>query len=283
MPRPNRKLNDHSNVTVSARFLRTTTAKTLLEGQYDFGAPLLSFKGRTVAQSVTNDQRTVFDVVLDVLPNEIYQLAPTSIKYVSEIPLEEASETLMNEAPLVEADSNGGVVPDVDSDSDDDFLDDALQSGDGPDALDEDEEDSTINNENWRRREVYVDNRVNSATGFVHIKARIFIDDPLNASPMKFFFRFLPLNHIQFYVIPCINSHAHEVTATWNDLTYFEYLTWIGLMLYMMVWRNNDTKAYWRKSGIRSQLSINFDDYMAYTRFKEITAMHVFMVPDGAQ
>ncbi|ORZ04284.1 hypothetical protein BCR42DRAFT_444308 [Absidia repens] len=72
-------------------------------------------------------------------------------------------------------------------------------------------------------------------------------NDPYSA-PYDYFLRFLPVQLIQDIVIPCINDHARSVIPNWQDLT------WIGPMLHMMIWQNEDVKAYWlmadhRQSG----------------------------------
>jgi hypothetical protein len=276
MPRPHKDLNDNSIVKVKARFLRKNSSCHLLEGQYDLQAPGLTFQGKTVARSLDNAQSTMYDVVLDILPDQVFTLAATSMQYIGQVAPLDTSGVSVEEAT---SNMDTGSVTDEDS-SDDDLLEDAIQEGEGSheDGNDDDSDPGT-----WRRREVFVDERVASAQGYARDRARINLAHPETASPMGFFMRFLPVDHIKADVIPCINEHAHDVLTNWKDLTFSEYLTWLGLMLNMMIWKNSNTKAYWGLTKIKSFISVDFTMHMSYKRFKEIIAMHVFVVPDGAK
>ncbi|ORZ18086.1 hypothetical protein BCR42DRAFT_436833 [Absidia repens] len=82
MPRISRHLNANSKVKVSARFLRKTDAPDRLTGLYDFNSPRCR---RTIARYTNEEQKVVYKVVLDVLPDKVYTLLGNSIKYVGAV------------------------------------------------------------------------------------------------------------------------------------------------------------------------------------------------------
>jgi hypothetical protein len=278
MPRISKHLNANSKVKVSARFLRQTDAPERLTGRYDFNAPGLSFEGHTIAQSTNDEQRVVFDVVLDELPDVVYTLLGNSLKYVG--PVEGGTASEEPETVPEEAETDQADIGDP-HDEADTILDDAEKEEDERDLVDRSEGDERSGDGAvWRQRQVFIDSR--SAHGYDRA-ARIDLVHPEYAAPLDYFLRFLPVRHIQDTVIPCINDHARAVTANWQELTWLEYLTWMGLMLHMMIWQNDDVKAYWRMADISSFMSVDFAQHMTYQRYKQIIEIHVFKVPDGAE
>lgn len=279
MPRPHRDLNDNSIVKVNSRFLRRNSSAHLLEGQHNLEAPGVTFQGKTVARSLDDAQTVMYDVVLDILPDHVFTLAATSMQYIGQVAPLDTSGVSVEEAT---SDIDRGSGSDEDT-SDDDLLEDAIQDSEGSDEDCDYDDDFDSDPGTWRRREVFVDERVSSTQGYARDRARINLSHPETASPVDFFMRFLPVDHLNDVVIPCINEHAHNVSTNWKDLTFYEYLTWLGLMLHMMVWKNSNTKAYWGLTKIKSFISVDFKMYMSYKRFKEIIAMHVFVLPDAAK
>lgn len=301
MPRPHKNLNENSIVDVNARFLHHTDLSERLGQRYDFDTPLLSFKGRTVSKFINDKGKTIYDVIFDELPGVAVPISGSSMKYIGPGPAATAPDD-HEELEDMEIDAAlDAALGDDEDDDEDDVLDDAIQDADEVDEvdrpdLDEDEnetsenesenDDETDNSDDdgtWVKRGLVTDSRIRSREGYVSMKARINMNNPEISSPLDFFLRFLPVDHIRNLVIPSINDHAHSMVSNWKDLTWLEYMTWMGLMLHMMIWKNDDCMAYWRMADIGSHLSIDFGEYMSYERFKEIIKMHVFKIPDGEE
>jgi hypothetical protein len=293
MGRVNKNLNENSIVKINAKFFKKTDVPAFLGQRYDFSSPGLTLNGRTVSKRTNDEGKIVFNVILDDLPGMAYTLYGTQIKYVGPVP-ETTTPDNNDGMEDMEIDADLGGEED---DDEDDVLDDAIQDPDEVDEVDrpehddyesennhsDDDYDSSDDDGTWLRRGLVADSRITSRQGFTAVKARMNMNNPETSSPLDFFLRFLPVDHIRNFIIPCTNDHARSVNSNWKDLTWLEYLTWMALMIHMMIWKNSDVKAYWRMADIGSFISIDFGNYMTHARFLEIIKWHVFKIPDGQE
>ncbi|CEP10825.1 hypothetical protein [Parasitella parasitica] len=75
------KMPVNVRVSVSTHVLKRTRAMALLGGRFDFNAPRLRFSGITIGKSVDQDNKVLFEVVLDELLDNTLALHGTSLKY----------------------------------------------------------------------------------------------------------------------------------------------------------------------------------------------------------
>ena len=74
----------------------------------------------------------------------------------------------------------------------------------------------------------------------------VHISDIEHASPRQFFERFLPVEYIMSTVIPSTNEHARASERLWKDLTWIEFMRFIGILTIMTYVRCSDICDYHR-------------------------------------
>ncbi|CEP18451.1 hypothetical protein [Parasitella parasitica] len=79
MPVMSTNLDVNVHVSAPAHFLKRTGAMALLGERYNFNAPRLRFSGITTGKSVDQDNKALFEVVLDELPDDTLTLDGTSL------------------------------------------------------------------------------------------------------------------------------------------------------------------------------------------------------------
>jgi hypothetical protein len=146
----------------------------------------------------------------------------------------------------------------------------------------ENEEEWEVNM-TWEYKDVRADIRETTGDGYRGCKTQFHLPEKEFASPTQYFRRFLPENLIKDVVIPPINTHASNMLPRFQPVDYPEYLTWISLFIIMTIVRIDCHSVCWQDSKCPVRLNINFNNYMKMKRFKEITNMHVFVVPDNSR
>ncbi|CAG8649096.1 7398_t:CDS:1, partial [Funneliformis caledonium] len=90
---------------------------------------------------------------------------------------------------------------------------------------------SNVNNVRWTNKVVTIDPRqvscFYSSTPVVHIA------DISKATPKQFFERFMPVDFIMSVVIPSTNKSARECERGWSNLTWMEFMRFIGILTIM--------------------------------------------------
>jgi hypothetical protein len=221
----------------------------------------LNFVGKTIGR-VFNDNKEMYEVVLDEAPAITLTIAAGSLKYFGR------SLTGRN---TVDNAVQEGAQSTVDDEAFEDLLDDAVQEKSC------DEVDLT-NTDGWQAGEVFHDNRIVHNNSFRSEKASLCMISPKNKSPCDYFLHFLPM-HQFITIIGNINTHGRNVDNSWKDVTINEYLMWIALLTIMTVVRHVDRKAYWHLGGTHFLLGINFSKYISMKRFDDIMSFHVFEIP----
>jgi hypothetical protein len=131
------------------------------------------------------------------------------------------------------------------------------------------EDEAAIRNANnntlWINKIITIDPRQvshsYSSSPVVHIA------DISNATPRLFFERFMPIDFIMSVVIPATNRCARECERGWNDLTWAEFMKFIGILTIMTYVKCADIRDYWSIKQETAGVSLAFDQYMAHQRF----------------
>ncbi|RHZ88120.1 hypothetical protein Glove_26g220 [Diversispora epigaea] len=109
----------------------------------------------------------------------------------------------------------------------------------------QDEEETRVSNRNevlWTNADVTIDSRrVGRSYSGVPI---VHISDIEHASPRQFFERFLPVEYIMSTVIFSTNEHAHASERLWKDLTWMEFMRFIGILTIMTYVQCSDICDY---------------------------------------
>ncbi|CAG8819695.1 41709_t:CDS:2, partial [Gigaspora margarita] len=91
-----------------------------------------------------------------------------------------------------------------------------------------------------------------------------------NASPRQFFERFIPVDYIMSVVIPSTNQCAHASERLWKDLTWMEFMRFVGILTIMTYIRCSDICDYWSTKAEIGSVALTFGQYMSHKRFRDI-------------
>ncbi|CAG8666336.1 9905_t:CDS:2, partial [Ambispora gerdemannii] len=83
------------------------------------------------------------------------------------------------------------------------------------------------------------------------------IPDITHASPRQFFEHFLPIEYIMSTVITTTNKCTCACEQTWNDLTWMEFMRFIGILTIMTYVKCTDICDYW---SIKSETDVPAND-----------------------
>lgn len=138
-------------------------------------------------------------------------------------------------------------------------------------SSDSEQEEVNVSNRNeilWTDAAVTIDSRrvyrSYSNTPIVHIS------DIGHASPRQFFERFLPVEYIMSTVIPSTNQHARACERHWKDITWMEFMRFIGVLTVMTYVRCADICDYWALIQETGGVALGFGQYMSHRRFRDI-------------
>ena len=286
MPAVSPFLVQGARVSVSVRFLGSVQLDATLRARLDAGTRQDRLFGTLVSDIVDNQ----FEVTFDDVPTARYRLRRGCFRFEGPRPQGTARRVAQRARVAANVDSSGSDDdneleededqagnPAVDEfvDAAEDFLEDAEETSEEDESSD-DEVDFT----SWRVRDVMTDARITSNEGIRDIDSRINMPNFRHAAARDYFFRFLPMDHIDQVVIPAINGYAKQHRPNWVDVSFLEYCKWVTLYLIMSIWHTNDQKSYWRRGGTMGRLSIDFNDFMTFSRFTQINCYHVFVAPD---
>ncbi|RHZ60931.1 hypothetical protein Glove_350g96 [Diversispora epigaea] len=135
----------------------------------------------------------------------------------------------------------------------------------------QDEEETHVSNRNevlWTNADVTIDSRrVGRSYSGVPI---VHISDIEHASPRQFFERFLPVEYIMSTVISSTNEHARASERLWKDLTWMEFMRFIGILTIMTYVQCSDICDYWSTVQDTGGVALEFGQYMSHRRFRDI-------------
>ncbi|CEJ02320.1 hypothetical protein RMCBS344292_16328 [Rhizopus microsporus] len=171
-----------------------------------------------IARSEEND-KVMYDVLLDKASGHILKLSEGAIKYVGPLSTSVAQKIVID-ANVVEAE---------------DLLED---------AVDEDEEEESINltsSRGWTAGEVYIDSRLSgSGEEFTSLNSRLIMNNGRYACLLDYFLFFFPVDHF-YSIIHNTSLHARSL-GHWEDINFHEYLMRIALLTVLTVARHGDRK-----------------------------------------
>ncbi|CAG8488797.1 35218_t:CDS:2 [Gigaspora margarita] len=127
---------------------------------------------------------------------------------------------------------------------------------------------SNSNNMLWTDEIVTIDTRQVSRS--YNSTPAIHISNIANATPRLFFERFMPINFIMSTVIPSTNKVACECEQAWTDLTWMEFMQFIGILTIMTYVKCADICDYWSIKSDTPGVSLSFGQYMLYKQFRNI-------------
>ncbi|KAG2190743.1 hypothetical protein INT47_012160 [Mucor saturninus] len=271
MPRANLKIVVGSRVSATMRYLRLAAfASATLP--VDINAPGIRFEGN-VTGMYKDGPIDYCNVTFDVLPDVSITLQVTCLRYRDTAPCRRRQVQQQQQQPIV-------------TDESPDLLDDAIQTI-SPMERDNESNDETVDfnwaqSQHWEQCNISIDQRLaRPDTSYQYINPSLLALSGAGETPAQFFLHFLPCDQIQSVVIPAINYHARQLNASWIDLDWPEYLTWIMLLVIMTVVNCHDKRMYWRKSNSPFHINVDFTDFMEMSRFNDISKIHMFVVPNG--
>ncbi|CAG8710339.1 37727_t:CDS:2, partial [Gigaspora margarita] len=99
------------------------------------------------------------------------------------------------------------------------------------------------------------------------------------ASPFKLLCRYLLLNYIRQHVINSINIRGRQ-SPNWVDVSFGEYMRWLGLWVLMSAFPVADHRFYWRTTVelTKPMIPFNFQRWMPLARFEQIVLYHTLMM-----
>ncbi|CAI2190490.1 18230_t:CDS:2, partial [Funneliformis geosporum] len=103
-----------------------------------------------------------------------------------------------------------------------------------------------------------------SSTPVVHI-ANI-----SNATPRQFFEHFIPVDFIMSVVISSTNRCARECECGWSNLTWPEFIKFIGILTIMTYVKCVDICDYWSIKQEMAGVLLAFGQYMSHQQFRNI-------------
>ncbi|RHZ82423.1 hypothetical protein Glove_109g106 [Diversispora epigaea] len=122
------------------------------------------------------------------------------------------------------------------------------------------EEEVNVNNNNellWTDAAVIIDScRVFRSYSNVTV---VHISDIEHATPRQFFERFLPIGYIMSTVLLSTNTRARASERYWKDLTWMEFMKFIGILTIMTYVRCADICDYWSIEQKTGGVSLGFD------------------------
>ncbi|CAG8834033.1 34058_t:CDS:2 [Gigaspora margarita] len=92
----------------------------------------------------------------------------------------------------------------------------------------------------------------------------VYIADIPNAMPRQFFEQFMPVDFIVSIVVPATNRHVHECETGWIDLTWMEFIRFIGILTIMTYVKCADICDYWSTKQETSRVLLTFGQYMTH-------------------
>ncbi|RHZ73223.1 hypothetical protein Glove_232g213 [Diversispora epigaea] len=133
------------------------------------------------------------------------------------------------------------------------------------------EEEVNVNNNNellWTDAAVIIDSR-KVFRSYSNVTV-VHISDIEHATPRQFFERFLPIGYIMSTVLPSTNTRARASERYWKDLTWMEFMKFIGILTIMTYVRCADICDYWSIEQKTGGVSLGFGQYMSHRRFRNI-------------
>ncbi|CAG8841967.1 30657_t:CDS:2, partial [Gigaspora margarita] len=100
------------------------------------------------------------------------------------------------------------------------------------------------------------------------------------ASPYEFLCRYLPINYIRQNVINSINIRGREI-PNWIDVTFREYMSWLGLWVLISAFPVADRHFYWRtmQELTKPMTLFNFQCWISLAQFEQIISYHTLEMP----
>ncbi|CAG8855701.1 45097_t:CDS:2, partial [Gigaspora margarita] len=102
----------------------------------------------------------------------------------------------------------------------------------------------------------------------------VHISDIMNVTPRQFFECFLPVEYIMSTVIPSTNKCGHASEWLWKDLTWMEFMRFIGILTVITYIQCADSSDYWSSKDIiavkyltLTDISINDDSFYFIHQF----------------
>ncbi|CAG8476146.1 21011_t:CDS:2 [Gigaspora margarita] len=102
---------------------------------------------------------------------------------------------------------------------------------------------SNVNSIQWNSKIVTID--AHQVFCFYTYAPIVHIANITNMMPRQFFEQFMPIEFIILVVIPLTNKHACECEVRWNDLTWMEFMRFIGILMIMIYVKCTDICDYW--------------------------------------
>ncbi|CAG8837163.1 23061_t:CDS:2, partial [Gigaspora margarita] len=132
-------------------------------------------------------------------------------------------------------------------------MDDIMEELEGPEECetdisseDEENEEMDVSNESgimWVNKVINIDSR---QVNYSYSRAPVVhISDIVLASPRQLFECFLLVEYIMSIVLPSTNKCASECERSWNDLTWMEFMRFIGILTIMTYVHCADSRDYW--------------------------------------
>jgi len=209
----------------------------------------------TIKQAAPGKNRWV--ISLDLQPETQIDVSAGRMKFESFSPSNVDTNRHMNNES--EESGSEGSETDISSNSDSDS-----GQNEGVEAIDIND----VNRGLWNDEIVTIDpHQVSRSYSSLPV---IRIADITNATPRQFFERFLPVDFIISVVIPATNKYARECERGWNDLTWMEFMRFIGILTIMTYVKCADVNDYWSNKQETAGVSLSFGQYMSHQRFRNI-------------
>ncbi|CAG8620147.1 2259_t:CDS:1 [Ambispora leptoticha] len=211
----------------------------------------------TVIQAAPSKNKNRWVISLDLQPEARIEVAAGHMKFEGFFTNNSDTNQCMND----ESEEEGVGETDISSDSDRDS--DCGQNEDG-EAVSLNDANSTL----WANKIITIDSRQvsysYSSTPVVHI------GDITNVMPRQFFEHFMPVDFINSVVIPSTNRCARECERGWHDLTWMEFMKFIGILTIMTYIKCADICDYWSNKQDTKRILLTFGQYMPHQRFRKI-------------
>ena len=93
-------------------------------------------------------------------------------------------------------------------------------------------------------------------------------------SPIALFLIFFPETYVIENVLPTINKKGFSSSSAWKELTYSEFLVWVGLWVAMTSYQiRGNRDRYWNKVPSKVFPAMDFGRFMTRNRFSAIVQM----------
>ena len=105
------------------------------------------------------------------------------------------------------------------------------------------------------------------------------------AGPLEYLFHFLPVSYIRLIILEATNKRARYLDANWTDITFSEFIVWMGLWLCLTIARPNERRECWRNQEDEEDMPLpyqfDFGKHMARKRFEDIlSSLRLTDTPD---